>query len=197
MDNDNLFFQDNTLKNKLQKLSDEAKNKMLNNLKLSNQNEDGKEGDYNNFTQEFFLERYKKFIPSKVVTPSSFNIKSELGNKFKEEIPSNPDYLLSLIHKKMNNSAKQEIIDGLTLFSWTKCYNELNEDKIDLKEHMRKNHRSDYSVIETLQNFFCKYSFNSKKEIIIAEVSEIKHIDCIQIIEVQVYKLYNFRTLAD
>jgi hypothetical protein len=106
--NNNILMKSETLKNMMNKLTEEAKNQLqegeqnnnifnksiiyqedkiftenmfdnfgnnMNNgeeLKIFNINPNP-EDNYENFTQEYYMERYKKFIPSNLVTPTDFS----------------------------------------------------------------------------------------------------------------------------
>lgn len=168
-----------------------------------------------NFTEEFYMERYKNFIPSKFLTPSNFREKSitnssnfetymrvndrgeshllnSSNRKNKEDLPSS-SLLIHIIQSKIKREKNSN--RKLTFSNWIKIYNELNQGRsIGLSACMKKREQlrsgGEYSSVpDKLETFFKKYSFANQKEILILEVSSIKLVDCLQIITVKDYNL--------
>jgi hypothetical protein len=191
-DNNPLFKNEN-LKNMLNKLSEEAKkqfsysnasnssklNDLINtkffieeeNLKKNSEAVDKfvfnleNEENNQNYTQEFFMERYKNYIPSNIITPADFNAnfnketKEFFGSERNYENDKKVDLNKNLKHSHTNltnfksNSNFFEIFSDklksdsikfkLTQFnleSWIYCFNELHannkEKKISLREFL-------------------------------------------------------------
>jgi hypothetical protein len=109
-----------------------------------------------NFTQEFFMERYKDFIPSKLVTPSDFNKNcsriykkenAQLGQRTQisyispygiditpsqnnpSTLPENMLFILKLIESKfyLQSDLNNLRVKTLNFTCWMACYMNLNE----------------------------------------------------------------------
>jgi hypothetical protein len=207
----NIFMQNQTLKNMLKKISDQANNQSSNNLDLSleknlnnffEDKQTEKDNNYNkNFTQEFFQERYKNFLPNNFMTPSNFlekkdfnlnreSIKTEKNEEFSEA--NFTDFLFySESFKRMNLYRLK-----LTLQNWIKTFNELNEEKkISIKNFSQVITHSNYSPLSLLSNFFSQFSSLTNNTVIIAEIKSIHIIDCLFIIEVMDFEFKKIQIL--
>jgi len=178
-DNNSIFKNEN-LKNMLNKLSEDAKkqfsncnssnssklNELLNtkffideeNLQKQSKCKFNLENEENNinFTQEFYMERYKKYIPSNIITPADFNANFnkenvarvfESGNKhpssensFQRNIPKNSSNNESFANRNKNfnffeiftDKLKSDLIiskiNQINFENWLNCYNELHSN---------------------------------------------------------------------
>lgn len=222
--NKNPLLKNNTLKNMLDRLSEQAKQRFGGESEITSNNKDHKEkesihhfndfeffgknnfkpelkehvANYDNFTQEFFMERYKQFIPSKYITPTDFRNESELievvqGNnitieKFSDNLKNFNEnmQLFHIIKSKIQLKDFEFKLKNLNLESWIRMHNELN-DGISININ---SDRDATVFILKLENFFNRYSLNVlAKPFIISEVSEIKLIDCLQILTIKDFNL--------
>lgn len=191
--NNNHLFKNENLKNMLNKLSEEAKkqfscssasnssklNELLNtkffleekNVKHSeNFNEKNNFRIENvenneNFTQQFYMERYKNYIPSNVITPADFNaninkdhknlLLSGENNKKSNLTYDNQNISINNQHKNSQQNfnffeiffdkIKSDLVhlksSQLNLENWIKCFNELHinnrEKQILLREFLK------------------------------------------------------------
>jgi hypothetical protein len=193
-DNNPLFKNEN-LKNMLHKLSEEAKkqftysnvsnssrlNELLNtkffieedNLKKNYQVEKfnfnlENEENNENFTQEFYMERYKNYIPSNIVTPADFNanfnkdtkeFSGSAGNYQNKTniLNQNKNYENCLINQTSHSNVENQNLNFFEIFfeklksdslkfksnhlnleNWIKCFNELHANNKEKKIHLRE-----------------------------------------------------------
>lgn len=175
--NDGNFFNYENLNNYIFKSSNRQKNSWKRNEKVDNLVETVTVGDenknYGNFTKEFYKERYN--IPSKIPTPSNFNYNDH---------ECRGEYAISLIKKKIEKKEIMSKISNLNFFSWIRAYNKLTDGvKIDINLLIDN---KDFNVSDTVSKFFSDFTFKDS-QICICEVTEIKFLDCIQIIECKVW----------
>jgi hypothetical protein len=172
--NDGGFFNYDNLNNIIRSSNRQYsnnRNDKIKNLLVSDKPRDENK-NYANFTREFYKERYN--IPSNIPTPSNFKI---------NEVESRGEYSLSLIKKRNERDDINAKISSLNFFSWIRAYNKLTESvKIDVNLLIDN---KNINVLETMSNCFIDYTF-SNSEIVICEVSEVKFLDCIQVIECKV-----------
>lgn len=210
----NIMMKNETLKNMIVKLSEQAKqqfsnydydgmdlfdkcgqDKNINNFTydIGTDNKNPINNSYNNnenFTQEYYLERYRNFIPSNLVTPTDFK-------KYTDDIIKMTDFsinnfncnstnIIDFIQAKLFSELQKNKYKDLNIFNWLRMYNELNDSKkISLNSYIENfNTNESYSVYQKLEYFFTQFSVDTKKEIIIAQIKKVKFMDCLQIIEV-------------
>jgi hypothetical protein len=114
-------------------------------------------------------------LNKKIFTPSKFNV-NDPGE-------ANIDNLLNLVRKKAEYEKYSTKFESLTLLNWLEAYNKLNENnKLDLNNRL-------VNFYEALSGFYMRHTFSSKDDCVICEVSEIKIIDSLQVIECKVKNL--------
>jgi hypothetical protein len=173
MDNNisqNIFLDDNKMKNMLLKISEDARRKI---------------GGGNSGVLEFECDSFEGGQMNdsrKIFTPSRFSVGDGLRGHNDNEQPPTGDYTLGLIRKKVDRERMKSKLDGLAILNWLEAYNRLNENKkIDIHSESKM-----LSVYDTVANFFGQLCFLSKEECIACEVTEIKIIDSLQVIECKV-----------
>ena len=184
----NSIFKNENLKNMLNKLSEDAKkqfsnsnssnssklNELLNTkffideekLKKQSKCKFNLENEENNdnFTQEFYMERYKNYIPSNIITPADFNANfdkeniarvfgsgkknSSLEISFQRNIPKTSSNNDSITNKNFNffeiftDKLKSDLIiskiNQINFENWLNCYNELHSNNKEQKIHLRE-----------------------------------------------------------
>ena len=172
--------------NKLNNINNINDNNLLNFMKKENSeyksselNQD--EENYENFTQEYFLERYKQFIPSNYMTPSSFNKnitqliergkiqKSDvsLGNNNKNKIinikcESQKNFYYE-IEKKTNNQNNLINIDNMKKYLFSEDES-IIKSKFDFsKLAYELEETANYSKFSPFQNIDSDNNFSGNK----------------------------------
>lgn len=213
--NTNVFMKNETLKNMLLKISQDVKTNSsysdFNNLLIEDKHQTNNFNNINselnneNFTNDFFRERYKNLIPSRYVTPSNF-LKNQ---NFDEKIPVKG--YSNELEKEFNINIKEILIhkmslDQIKLYSekctiqnWIKTYNELNPNKMMSVKNIYSEHPPDnFIFIEKLKNYFFQYCYNSSvgKFVLICEVQDVHIIDNLIILDVIDFQLKKIKLLV-
>jgi hypothetical protein len=164
----NFYLDDDRMKNILLKLSEDGKRKFDSNVLL-------KTFDYDSQTPK---EKMCIKDDHKIFTPSKFSI-GVSGNTGGHSEPS-IDNILNLIRKKAESERYRHMLDNLTVLNWLEAYNKFNENKrLDIFNKL-------VNVYDTLSNFFNDHCFGSKDECIVCEITEVKIIDSLQVLECKV-----------
>lgn len=176
-----------TLKNILQKLSDDAEQQISSRNEKVNCTDNISRFDlekrqtqddcpYDNFTQDFYLERYKNYMPSKFVTPAEF--KCYGLEKTTEADLGNSDRSLDVYQLVQKAKAKFDFgrtVEGFNLINWARGFKEVNGVHKDLPPNT------------VLFKFFMESGFESKNWLIMAQVESVKEID-----EIVIFSLKDF-----
>lgn len=194
-----LVFKNPTLKSMIERFSTEAKkqfasygteNAKIYNLSGNNSNREkedkieNQDDTYNlNFTNNFFIERYKQFIPSREITPSEF----EIPKNYKEEKVPKGDHkeiqndLDAMIKNKHLTEKHKSYLMNFSFNQWLTLF--LSKSKsipVDVKR------LSFNDKMEHVLNYFKDFTIKSnKKDILACEVISVVVIDLIKIITVQ------------
>jgi hypothetical protein len=156
------FLDDERMRNMLRKLSEEGKKKLDSRLLGS-------------FEYDCQVGRVNKPGGQKIFTPTKFSLSH--GN----EEPS-IDFVMNLVRKKADKERYKNRLANLSIFNWLEAYNKLNENR--RLEIFPENKL--VNVYDTMADFFCEHSFNSKDECIVCEVAEVKIIDSLQVLQCKV-----------
>jgi hypothetical protein len=209
----NIIFKNEALKNMMNKITEDAKKQFASSArntsehkKLMNLNLDDYFSEENhkpihtsiqncheNFSNEYFLERYKQFIPSTLITPTEFNItkgmeKIKTSKIFNENVSNYTVDPEEAIKKRYHMEMSYKLNLNLSLINWIDALKFLTKTSVaDLSERLIKNN---FQLFEYLQKSFSEFCLSSNgKDLIVCEVAEINIIDCLQIVTVKDFNL--------
>lgn len=107
--------------------------------------------NYENFTQEFFRERYKQFIPSNYLTPTSFN--KNISQFLKKEKPEKSEYSNRIINIKCDTNIDSTIsnkIKNMNVNDQTNLNRNSNNNRLYFFSEPEKNDLSKFDFANFL-----------------------------------------------